>query len=198
RRSPRAGSPGSCPAGSISGAAGRDAHSSAPRRGAPARSGLWSHRSGSPAWSPPARRQARRWCRGDHALRSQASGSWSAQAAARSSVRGFGSLPRQLFGLQFLLGKLAVHRLGHRVAKLDLARHLDLGDLRLKVALDVIDTRAGTLLELDERLGRLAAVLVLDADHGHLFDRGMLINRLLDAARVDVVTRTDDQILDAV
>ena len=53
-------------------------------------------------------------------------------------------------------------------------------------------------LELDEGLRRLAAILVRDADHGHLLDGRMLVDRLLDAARIDVVARADDQVLDAV
>src|SRR5690606_8444833 len=53
-------------------------------------------------------------------------------------------------------------------------------------------------LELDERLCRLAAVRVLHADDAHLRDAGMLVDRLLDGARVYVEPARDDHVLLAV
>src|SRR5262245_6545505 len=56
--------------------------------------------------------------------------------------------------------------------------------------------RAG--LQPYEGLRRLAAIRVLDADDRHLLDRRMLIDRLFDPARIDIVARANNQVLDAV
>src|SRR5262249_23703775 len=52
--------------------------------------------------------------------------------------------------------------------------------------------------QLDERLRSLAAIGVLDADHRHFLDTREAIDRLLDAARIDVVSGADDEVLDPV
>ena len=52
--------------------------------------------------------------------------------------------------------------------------------------------------ELDKSLRRLAAILVGDADDRHFLHGGVLVNRLLDPARIDVEARAEDEILDAV
>ena len=60
---------------------------------------------------------------------------------------------------------------------------------------------SSTLLAVLERDGGadlLAQVVVLDADHGDLGDGVVLVERLLDLARVDVVAAADDQVLLAV
>src|SRR5581483_4739327 len=146
---------------------------------------------------------ARRWSRGaaPRPRRPERKGAhaWHPRrmaAVASSFALGFPAL--LLLGLQLLLGKLADQSLGQRVAELDLGRHLDLGDLGLQVPADVLLAGGHAGTQLDEGLGRLAAVIVLDADHRHLLDRRMLVDRLLDAARIDVVARADDEVLDAV
>ena len=54
---------------------------------------------------------------------------------------------------------------------------------------DVGGGRGHAGLQFDEGLRRLAALLILDADDGHLGDGGVLVDRLLDAARIDVEAR---------
>ncbi len=52
--------------------------------------------------------------------------------------------------------------------------------------------------QLDEGLGRLAAVIVGNADHDHFLHRGMGVDRLLDHLRIDVEAAGDDHVLLAV
>ena len=51
---------------------------------------------------------------------------------------------------------------------------------------------------LTKALGDCAAVGVRHADHAHLLDRGMLVDRLLDDARIDVVAAAQQHVLGAV
>ena len=53
----------------------------------------------------------------------------------------------------------------------------------------------GTGAQGDERLGRLAAVVVRDPDDDALVDGGVLVDRLLDRLRIDVVAARDDHVL---
>ena len=53
-------------------------------------------------------------------------------------------------------------------------------------------------LSLTKAFGASPRYCVLDADDGHLLDGGVLVDRLLDAARIDIVARADDEVLDAV
>ena len=64
--------------------------------------------------------------------------------------------------------------------------------------LQLLEGERGAGLQLDEHLGRFLAIGIGDADHDAFVDRGMLVDRLLDHARIDVVARRDDQVLGAV
>ena len=101
-------------------------------------------------------------------------------------------------GLQLLLRQLADHGLGQLVAELDDGRHLDLGDARLQVLEEVVGRARHPGFQPHEGLGRLAALGILDADDGDLGDGRVLVDRLLDAARIHVEARGDDEVLDAV
>ena len=54
------------------------------------------------------------------------------------------------------------------------------------------------LLQLDESLWRLAAIGVGNADHRHLGDRRMLVERILDPPRIDLEARGVDHVLDTI
>ena len=100
--------------------------------------------------------------------------------------------------MRLFLGWFADHRLGKGVAKFDFGGHFNLGEPTLEVPADLVGGDHRSRLQLDESLGRFAPVLVIDADHRHFLDGAVLVDRLLDAAGVDVVARADDEVLDAV
>src|SRR3984885_2440779 len=97
---------------------------------------------------------------------------------------------RMLAGLVFakvLLRYLADRRLRQRIADFHGADHFVLAEALLQERLHLIERerrRAG--LQLDEGLRGLAAIVVRNSDDAHFLDRGMLIDGLLDVARIDV------------
>jgi hypothetical protein len=56
----------------------------------------------------------------------------------------------------------------------------------------------GAGFQSDESLGRLATVLVVDADHRRFPDRRMLVDRLLEHARIHVESAAKEHVLAAV
>src|SRR6202453_1215368 len=56
--------------------------------------------------------------------------------------------------------------------------------------------RAG--FQLDEGLRRLAAIVVGNSDNAHFLDRGVLIDGLLDVARIDVEAAAEQHVLGSV
>src|SRR4029077_1548808 len=103
-----------------------------------------------------------------------------------------------LFLFQFLLGELADRRLGQLRPDLERDRHLVLADLAVEMLQQLLEGERGTGLQLDEDLWRLLAMRMGNADDDALVDRRMLVDRLLDHARIDVVARRDDQVIGAV
>ena len=103
-----------------------------------------------------------------------------------------------VLGLQLLLRKLADQRLRQLLAELDLGGHLDLRDARLQELQDFLGRGLMARPQLHESLRRLAAIGVGDADDRHLLHGGVLVDRLLDAARIDVEARAKNEVLDAV
>src|SRR5918996_407182 len=85
-----------------------------------------------------------------------------------------------------------------RTARIERDRHLVLADLAVEMLQQLLEGERGAGLQLDEDLGRFLAMRMGDADDDAFVDRRMLVDRLLDHARVDVVARRDDQVLGAV
>src|SRR5579872_7486103 len=93
---------------------------------------------------------------------------------------------------------LAGRPLGQRVGDPHVPRVLVRRDLALDVVAQLLGGDGGARLEGHRGGDLLAERLVRHADHGGLGDRGMLVEHLLDLARVDVVAAADDQVLLAV
>src|SRR5215210_978950 len=91
-------------------------------------------------------------------------------------------------------------RRAHRklVHEPDLPRVLVGGHLLLDVGLQLVLVDRLALLQHHRGAHLLAELVVRHADHGRLLDRRVLVQHLLDLARVDVVAATDDQVLLAV
>src|SRR6185312_16445970 len=89
-------------------------------------------------------------------------------------------------------------RLRQLVAELDLRGQLELGEFFLEEVNQLGRARLFPILQLDERLGRLAAVRVGNADDGDLGHGRMLVERILDPPRIDLETRGVDHVLDAI
>src|SRR5690606_5741930 len=106
--------------------------------------------------------------------------------------------PRRVFLAELFLAQLADERFRQLVLEDDFARHLKLVELVCKEAFEfgLAHHRSGA--ELDEGNGRFAAMRVRHADHVVLVDGGVLGQRLLDGARINVKARADDEVLDAV
>src|SRR6476660_5033799 len=106
--------------------------------------------------------------------------------AVLSGLRRSGELGLLLV-VELLLRELADRRLRQLGANVERMHHLVLAELVLQECLQLGEReRRSAGLELDEGLRRLAAVLVVDADHGDLGDRGVLVDRVLEIARVHV------------
>ena len=105
---------------------------------------------------------------------------------------------RLRFRAQLLFRQLADHGLRQLVAELDLRRQLDLGELASQELEQLRRRRRLALLQLHEGLRRFAAILVGNADHGHLGDRAVRVERILDPPRIDLEARGVDHVLDAV
>src|SRR4029077_15854667 len=85
------------------------------------------------------------------------------------------------------------------IADLERLHHFVLAELVLQEFLEFVERkRRGTLLQLDEGFRRLAAVLVSDTDYRHLLDRRVLVDRLLENARIDVEAAAQQHVLGAV
>ena len=93
---------------------------------------------------------------------------------------------------------LAGRSLGQLVDDPDGAGVLVGGQALLGERLQLLLVDVVAVLERDRGADLLAQVVVLDADHGDLGDGLVLVERLLDLARVDVVAAADDQVLLAV
>src|SRR5213080_3411170 len=85
------------------------------------------------------------------------------------------------------LEDLAGRPLGQLVDEPDLARVLVAGDLLLDVRAQLVLGDVLAVLERDRGADLLAELVVRDADHRRLGHRGMLVEDLLDLARIDVV-----------
>src|SRR5580704_14319686 len=118
--------------------------------------------------------------------------------SGRARSRRLGPRLDALFLFHLLLGELADGSLGQLRPDLESDRHLVLADLALEMLLQFLEGERGAGLQLDEHLGRFLAVGIGDADHDTLIDRGKLVDRLLDHARIDVVARRDDEVLGAI
>src|SRR4029077_12323712 len=85
------------------------------------------------------------------------------------------------------------------IADLERLHHFVLAELVLQEFLEFVERkRRGTLLQLDEGFRRLAAVLVSDTDYRHLLDRRVLVDRLLENARIDVEAAAQQHVLGSV
>src|SRR5262249_7483168 len=93
---------------------------------------------------------------------------------------------------------LAGGALGQLVDQPEVAGVLVRRDPVLHVRPQFLGRGRGAGLERDGRADLLAELVVGDPDHGRLGDRGMLVEDLLDLARVDVVAAADDHLLLAV
>src|SRR3954462_13629221 len=106
--------------------------------------------------------------------------------------------PGLLRHLDLALEDLAGRALGELVHEPDLARVLVAGDLLLHEALELVGGDVLPLLEDHGGADLLAHRLVGHADHRGLEHALVLVEDLLDLARVDVVAAADDQLLLAV
>src|SRR4051794_16290777 len=88
--------------------------------------------------------------------------------------------------------------LRERLPEPDVARVLVDRDPRLDERLDVRRRRLAVGLEHDRRAGLLAELVVGEAGECRLDDVGVLVDHLLDLARVDVEPAADDHLLLAV
>src|SRR3954447_18160397 len=100
--------------------------------------------------------------------------------------------------LDLPLEDLARRPLGQLVDEPDLARVLVAGDLLLDVLAQLVLGDVLTILQRDRGADLFPQLGVRHAEHGGLGHRGMLVEDLLDLARVDVVAAADDQLLLAV
>src|ERR1700691_2397437 len=100
------------------------------------------------------------------------------------------SRPRMRARLVFakvLLRYLADRRLRQCVANFHGADHFMLSEPLLQKRLHFLERERGHAgFQLDEGLRRLAAIVVGNSDDAHFLDRGVLIDGLLDVARIDV------------
>src|SRR4029077_1227904 len=104
-----------------------------------------------------------------------------------------------LLVVQILLRDLADRGLRQSIADLERLHHFVLAELVLQEFLEFVERkRRGTLLQLDEGFRRLAAVLVSDTDYRHLLDRRVLVDRLLENARIDVEAAAQQHVLGSV
>src|SRR4029453_19506988 len=100
--------------------------------------------------------------------------------------------------LDLALEELAGRPLRQLVDDPDHSRVLVGGDLALDVLPDLLGGGFGALVESDPGAHLLSKLRVGYADHGSLVNRRVLVDHLLDLARVDVVAAPDDQVLLAV
>src|SRR5215210_2852925 len=100
--------------------------------------------------------------------------------------------------LDLALEDLPRRSLGQLVHEPDRARVLVGRDLLLDVRPQLVHVDVLAVLEGDGGRDLLAELVVWHADHRHLGHRGVLVEHLLDLARVDVVAAADDQVLLAV
>src|SRR3984885_3865854 len=95
-----------------------------------------------------------------------------------------------------LLRYLANRRLRQRVADFHGADHFVLSETLLQKRLHLLERqrrRAG--LQLDEGLRGLAAIVVRNSDDAHFLDPRVLIDGLLDVARIDVEAAAEQHVL---
>src|SRR6476646_335882 len=124
---------------------------------------------------------------------------------ARSALIGLSKLRLGCRRLPFLLvveilfRDLADRGLRQCIADLERLHHFVLAELVLQEYLKLVEReRRCTVLELDEGFRRLAAIFVADSDHRHLLDGRVLVDRLLENARIDVVAAAQQHVLGAV
>src|ERR1700722_1303436 len=88
---------------------------------------------------------------------------------------------------------------GHRefVDELDVARHLVVGDAIAAEGLDLLLVDVFARTKPDPGAYFLAVAVVGHADHLHVLDFRMAVEKLLDLARIDVLAAADDHVLDA-
>src|SRR4051794_34919967 len=98
------------------------------------------------------------------------------------------------------VGELPLEDLAGRVARQlvdedDVARDLVAREVRLDVVPELVLRRRPARLDDDERAQPLAELLVLDADDGHLADRRVAGEQVLDLAREHVLAARDDHLV---
>src|SRR4051794_14197665 len=108
------------------------------------------------------------------------------------------SAPHALGDLDVALEDLARGALGQLVEEPHAARVLVRRDALLDEIAHVVLARVLAVLEHDRGADLLPHLLVGHSDHGGLGDGGVLVEDLLDLARVDVVAPADDHVLLAV
>src|SRR6476469_6712903 len=124
-----------------------------------------------------------------------------APTAACGSSRSSRPTPRRLDGrrrLDLALEDLAGRALGEVVEEPDDPRVLVGGDPLLDVLADLLGRQLLAVVDDDRRADLLAPLVVGDADDRRFADLRVLVEHLLDLARVDVVAAADDQVLLAV
>src|SRR4051794_4581440 len=104
----------------------------------------------------------------------------------RASVPALGELP-----LEDLAGRVA----RQLVDEHDVARDLVAREVRLDVVSELVLRRRPARLDDDERAQPLAELLVLDADDGHVADRRVAGEQVLDLAREHVLAARDDHLV---
>ena len=72
-----------------------------------------------------------------------------------------------------------------------------MGNLVFAVGLNIICSKVGALVELDPSTDLLAHFLVRDAKHLNLSNCWMLVKKLLNLARVNIFTTTNNHVFDA-
>src|ERR1700678_4094557 len=98
-----------------------------------------------------------------------------------------------------LLRYFAERALRQWLANFHGADHFMLSETLLQKRLHLVKRerdRAG--FQLDEGLRRLAAIVVGNSDNAHFLDRGVLIDGLLDVARIDVEAAAEQHVLGSV
>src|SRR5262245_45300251 len=121
-------------------------------------------------------------------------GAW---VMASASFGGLAFLP--LFSDELLFRQLADRGLGQGVAELQLRGQFVPAELVGQKCTQFLKRKGLPRgLQLDERLDRLTAVAVWNANDAHLGDGRMFVNRLLDGTRVHVKAAGDDHVLLAI
>src|SRR5699024_4948037 len=123
---------------------------------------------------------------------------WCSRAPAGSTASGSGVSDPLAFLPQFDLADLARDRHREGLPHLDIARDLEVGELAgAEFAHFLGAERVEPLLEDHPRHELFAVLLIGHADDLDVADGRVVVEELLDLARVDVLAAADDHVLDA-